>query len=175
MDLRKRILIIVGIVFVIAAAFCVYRYGKQRYQCGYDDAYDIGYRDGYQERNRLALLEGEKAKDAVQTHTKTETKIVYKKVPYNGNDVQIRTEKPVITVDINGKKQKIQQKTETADLAVKTETAVKIKVPERRWVFGVGTDGKKPMYLLKAPISGAVGAWVAGGSHKVMGGVSISF
>ena len=175
MDLRKRLFIVFSIIALIAAAFCVYRYGKQQYQCGYDAAYDVGYRDGYQERNRLALLESEKAKDAVQTHTKTETKIVYKKVPYNGNDVQIRTEKPDVTIEINGKKQKIQQKTETADLAVKTETAVKIRVPERRWVFGIGTDGKRPMYMLKAPISGAVGAWVSGGSRKFMGGVSVSF
>lgn len=175
MDLRKRLFIVFCIIALIAVAFCVYKYGKQQYQCGYDAAYDIGYRDGYQERNRLSLLESEKAKDAVQTHAKTETKIVYKKVPYNGNDVQIRTEKPIVTVDINGKQQKIQQKTETADLSVKTETAVKIHVPERRWVFGIGTDGRRPMYMLKVPISGAVGAWAAGGSHKFMGGVSISF
>lgn len=171
--MNKHILII--IIVLVAVLIGGYRYGCYQHDLGYDTGYDIGYRDGYQERNRLALLEGEKAKDAVQTHATTETKIIYQKVPYTGSDVQIRTEKPVVTVDINGKQQKVQQKTETADLAVKTETAVKIKVPERRWVFGIGTDGKKPMYLLKAPISGAVGAWVAGGSHKLMGGVSISF
>lgn len=167
--------VLIGIIVLVAVLIGGYRYGSYQREIGYNNGYDVGYKDGYQERNRLALLEGEKAKDAVQTHTKTETKIVYQKVPYNGNDVQIRTEKPVVTVDINGKKQQIQQKTETSDLAVKTETAVKIRVPERRWVFGVGTDGKRPMYMLKAPISGAVGAWVAGGSHKFMGGVSISF
>lgn len=167
--------ILITVIVLIAALVGGYQYGVQQRESGYSSGYDVGYRDGYQERNRLALLDNGKAADTVQNHTKTETKIVYEKIPYTGNDVQIRTEKPVVTVDINGKQQKIQQKTETADLAVKTETAVKIRVPERRWVFGIGTDGKRPMYMLKAPVSGAVGAWVAGGSHKLMGGVSISF
>ena len=167
--------VLIAAIVLIAVLIGGYRYGVQQRESGYGSGYDIGYRDGYQERNRLAILENGKAADTVQTHTKTETKIVYQKVPYNGTDVQIRTEKPVVTVEVNGKKQEVQQHTETADLAVKTETAVKIRVPERRWVFGIGTDGKKPMYMLKAPISGAVGAWVAGGSHKFMGGVSISF
>lgn len=167
--------ILITIIVLTAVLIGGYRYGSYQRDLGYDTGYDIGYRDGYQERNRLAIQENGKAADTVQNHTKTETKIVYEKIPYTGSDVQIRTEKPVVTVDINGKQQQIQQKTETADLAVKTETAVKIRVPERRWVFGVGTDGKKPMYMLKAPISGAVGAWVAGGRHKFMGGLSISF
>ena len=110
-------------------------------------------------------------------NTKTETKIVYQKIPYNGNDVQVHTEKPVVTVEVNGKKQEIEQHSETADLAVKTETAVKVKIPERRWSFGIGTDGHKATYMLKAPIKGAVGAWVAGGGkdNRIMGGISISF
>lgn len=167
--------ILITIIVLTAVLIGGYRYGSYQHDLGYDTGYDVGYRDGYQERNRLAILENGKANDTVQNHTKTETKIVYQKIPYNGTDVQIHTEKPIVTVDINGKKQQVHQKTETADLAVKTETAVKIKVPERRWVFGIGTDGKKPMYMLKAPVSGAVGAWVAGGSNKFMGGVSISF
>lgn len=153
-----------------------YFYGKDcyksGYKAGYNAAYSKGYSDGYHDRNKLTE---QQSKDAVTANTKTETKIIYQKIPYTGTDVQVRTEKPVVTVEVNGKKQEVVQHSETADLAVKTETALKIRVPERRWVFGVGTDGKRPMYMLKAPISGAVGAWVAGGSHKVMGGVSISF
>lgn len=170
-DILKCVLIVVvaGIVGSCAGYSVAYeKYYKPRYQAGYD----VGYTDGYQERNRLAQKE---VADAIQSNTKTETKIVYQTIPYNGNDVQVTTEKPVVTVSVNGKQQQVQQHSETADLAVKTETAVAIKIPERRWTFGVGTDGKKPMYMLKAPISGAVGAWVAGGRHKFMGGVSISF
>ena len=163
--------IIAGIAVLILVPLACYYYGKIKYddgyKTGYNAAYSKGYSDGYADKGKLV--------DNGTSTVKTETKVVYQKVPYTGNDVQITTPPPTVTVSVNGKKQQIQQKTETADLAVKTETAVKIRVPERRWVFGVGTDGKKPMYLLKAPISGAVGAWVAGGSHKFMGGVSISF
>lgn len=145
------------------------KYYGPRYKAGYD----AGYTDGYQERNRLVQKE---IADAVAANTKTETKIVYQKVPYTGADVQVHTEPPKVTVDINGKKTDIVQHSETADLAVKTETAVKIKVPERRWSVGIGTDGRKAAYMIKAPIKGAVGAWIAGsGRSKIMGGLSISF
>lgn len=164
---------LVAVLVIIAVGYLTYRNGYDKgYKEAYDTAYSKGYSDGYHDRNKLAE---QQSKDAVTANTNTETKIIYQKIPYTGTDVQVRTEKPVVTVEVNGKKQEVVQHSETADLAVKTETAVKIKVPERRWTFGIGTDGKKPMYMLKAPISGAVGAWVAGGSHKFMGGVSISF
>ena len=164
---------LVAVLVIIGGLYFTYNKGYDKgYKEAYDTAYSKGYSDGYKDRNKLAE---QQIADSVTANTKTETKIVYQKIPYNGNDVQVHTEKPVVTVEVNGKKQEVTQHSETADLAVKTETAVKIKVPERRWTFGIGTDGKKPMYMLKAPISGAVGAWVAGGSHKFMGGVSISF
>ena len=169
---------VLAIIFAIILVFGGgYYYGHTRYNAGYDagykKAYDIGYSEGYNNAN--ALKEKEIA-DAVQAHSKTETKIVYQTIPYNGNDVQVHTEKPKVTVSVNGKKQEIQQKTETADLAVKTETAIKIKIPERRWKFGIGTDGKKPAFMLSAPVTGAVGVWVAGSTNKkIMGGVSVSF
>lgn len=165
--MNKTVFILIGIA--VCMLLGGYFYGKDcyksGYKAGYNAAYSKGYSDGYADKGKLTD----------NSTVKTETKIVYQKIPYNGNDVQITTPPPTVTVSVNGKKQEVKQKTETADLSVKTETAVKIKVPERRWVFGIGTDGKKPMYMLKAPVSGAVGAWVAGGSHKFMGGVSISF
>ena len=171
MDLKK---IVLAVAFILLAAcaggFVGYERAADTY---YQTGYNAGYTAGYQDRNRLVA--GEIA-DAVAANTKTETKIIYEKIPYTGNDVQVHTEKPVVTVEVNGKQQQIQQHTETADLAVKTETAVKIRIPERRWAFGIGTDGKKPAFMLKAPIKGAVGAWVAGSTNKkIMGGVSISF
>ena len=172
MDKSKLILIAAVIALLIGGYF----YAEKRYDAGYNaghmDGYNKGYSDGYADRNKLVAKE---ISDAVVANSKTETKIVYQTIPYNGNDVQVHTEKPVVTVEVNGKKQEVQQHSETADLAVKTETAVKIKVPERRWSVGIGTDGKKPMYMLKAPVKDAIGVWVAGGSHKFMGGLSVSF
>ena len=171
-------LLVAYIVVVLCLLLGSYLHGESKYKDGYDagynEAYSKGYSDGYNDRNKLVQKE---IADAVQASTKTETKIVYQTIPYNGNDVQIKTEKPVVTVDINGKQQQVQQHTETADLAVKTETAVKIKVPERRWSIGIGTDGKKAAYMLKFPVKGAVGGWVTAGGkdNRVMGGVSVSF
>lgn len=167
--MRKLILAVTAVVLIVVIGYILHNKG---YNAGYKNGYDVGYSNGYADRNKLVSKE---ISDAVTANTKTETKIVYKTIPYTGNDIQIKTEKPVVKVEVNGKQQEIKQHSETADLAVKTETEVKIKVPERKWVFGIGTDGKKPMYMLKAPIKDAVGVWVAGGSHKVMGGVSISF
>ena len=165
---------VIAIVVIIAIALCGgYYYGTRQYKAGYDAGYKIGYDDGYKNANALKQKE---IADAVATHSRTETKIVYQKIPYNGNDVQIKTEPPKVTVSVNGKQQEIQQKTETADLAVKTETAVAIKIPERKTSIGIGVDNdKKPAYMLKHNINGATGIWIAGSKHKFMGGVSISF
>lgn len=168
----RNVFIAVAALLVLAVGACYYAY-ENGYNTGYDKGYQAGYTAGYQDRNRLAEQE---ISDAVAANTKTETKIVYQKIPYTGSDVQVHTEKPVVTVEVNGKQQQIQQHSETADLAVKTETAVKIKIPERRWKIGLGTDGKKPAFMLSAPVTGAVGVWVAGSTkNKIMGGVSISF
>lgn len=172
---NKIIYVIIIIILVIGGMYLCYRNGYNKgYEKGYEVGYNTGYDNGYKDRNALVSKE---IADAVQMHSKTETKVVYKEIPYNGNDVQIRTEKPVVTVEVNGKKQEVEQKTATADLAVKTESNIKIKVPERKWTFGIGTDGHKATYMLKAPIKNAVGVWVAGGGkdNRVMGGVSISF
>ena len=166
-------MILICVVILFCCLLGGYFYGKEQYSKGYSKGYEIGYSEGYQNAN---MFKEKEIADAVQANTKTETKIVYQKIPYNGTDVQVKTEPPKVTVEVNGKKQEIQQKTETADLAVKTETSVKIKIPERRWKFGIGTDGKKPAFMLSAPIKGAVGVWVAGSTNKkIMGGVSISF
>ena len=168
---------VVGVLLLLLVGFTSYKVGHNKgvdagYNNGYNAGYSKGYSDGYSDRNKLAEKQ---LADAVTANTKTETQIVYQTIPYTGSDVQVHTDPPVVTVEVNGKKQEVVQHQETADLAVKTETQVKIKVPERRWTFGIGTDGKTATYMLKAPIKGAVGAWVAGGKGKVMGGLSISF
>ena len=167
----KMSLIVSGIIICIIL-LCGYFYCEKKYDEGYDfghkDGYAKGYSDGYSDRNKLAD----------NSTVKTETKIEYVKIPYNGNDVQIKTEPPKVTVEVNGKKQEIKQKQETADLAVKTESSLSIRIPERKWTFGVGTDGHGVSYMLKAPVKDAVGVWIAGTGgrdKKIMGGVSISF
>ena len=165
-------------ICIIGAIICLlllgsYFYAEDKYNAGYTDgynaAYSKGYSDGYADRNKLTD----------NSSVKTETKIVYEKVPYNGeSDVQVKTEAPKITLEINGKKQEIVQKEETAQLAVKSSTEVKLKIPERKWTAGIGSDGHGVSYMLKAPIKDAVGVWVAGSTgrdKKVMGGISISF
>lgn len=169
MTKTAQILCVIGLV--IAGSAVGYMTG---YENGHKTGYDAGYSAGYSDRNKLA---DKQIADAVTANTKTETRVIYQKIPYTGSDVQVRTENPVVTVSVNGKQQEVKQHSETADLAVKTETAVKIRVPERRWKFGIGVDNrKKPAYMLSAPIKGAVGAWVAGsGRNKIMGGLTISF
>lgn len=164
------------VVFALVGVACGYLYGEARFSAGkdtgYRSGYEVGYKAGYEERNRLDLV---KVSDAVTGAVKTETQVIYRPVPYTGSDVKIETPPPVVSVEVNGKKHEFEQKSSTADIAVKTETAVKIKIPERRWKFGVGTDGKNVAGMLSFPVKGAVGGWVAGTRGKVMGGVSISF
>lgn len=166
MDRPKLLIFVVVIVAVLAGG---YVFASRQYDAGYDLGYSAGYSKGYSDGY------ADKGKLSENSTIKTETKIVYEKIPYNGNDVQIKTEPPKVTVSINGKKQEIQQKTETADLQVKTESEVRIKIPERRWHVGIGTDGKNLAGTIKIPVKDAVGVWVAGTKGKVMGGVSISF
>lgn len=163
--------LILAVLVFLGGAFVGYKFGEKKgvdigYDNGYNAGYSAGYSAGYEDKGKLTD----------SSTVKTETKIEYVKIPYNGNDVQISTPPPTVNLEINGKKQEIQQKQETADVQVKTEASVKLKIPERRWSFGIGWDGKNPAYMLKAPIKGAVGAWVAGsGKHKIMGGISVSF
>ena len=164
-------------IFAIGAIICLlilgcYFYSEERYSAvydiGYKDGYSKGYSDGYADRNKLAE----------ESNIKTETKIIYEKIPYSGTDVQIKTEPPKVSLEINGKKTEINQKSETADLAVKTEATVKLKIPERKWTAGIGTDGHGVSYMIKAPVKDAVGIWLAGSSgkdKKIMGGISVSF
>lgn len=167
-----------AVVFATVVGYGCYRVGhglgyKDGERDGYNSGYNVGYHAGYEDKNRLVA---QSIPDHVTAGVRTETKVIYKTVPYAGSDVKISTPPPVVDIEVNGKKTQIQQKQETADLAVKTEASVKIKIPERKWSAGIGTDGKRVAYMLKAPVRGAIGVWVAGsGREKVMGGVSISF
>ena len=164
-------IVIIVIIAIALVTGCTYACYKNGYSRGYKVGYDAGYKAGYAERNALAETK------EPEVRTVTETKVVYKEVPYNGNDVQVTTEKPKVTIAVNGKKQELKQTTATADLAVKTEAKIDLKIPERKWVVGIGTDGHDPALMLKAPLSknGAVGIWGAGTRKKAFVGLSVSF
>lgn len=177
--MKRYLYIALAVLLAALACYGCFCYGRHigytdGERDGYNSGYNTGYHAGYEDKNRLVVAS---VPDHVTAGTKTETRIVYKTVPYTGADVKVTTPPPTVTVEVNGKKTEVAQKQETADLALKTETAVKIRVPERRWTFGIGTDGHKATYMLKAPVSGAVGVWVAGGGrdNRVAGGVSVSF
>lgn len=167
--MRNKMSIIISVIVICIILLCGYFYCEKKYDEGYDfgykDGYSKGYSDGYEDKGKLSD----------NSTVKTETKIIYEKIPYNGNDVQVKTEPPKVTVSINGKKQEIKQKTETADLQVKTDAEVKIKIPERKWHVGIGTDGKHLAGTVKIPVKDAIGVWVSGTKGKVMGGISVSF
>ena len=169
----KLILFSLLLIFIVFALFYVQKVRVNAYNEGYNDGYRIGYEDGYEDRNSVP--------NSVQTVT--ETKVVYTEKPYDGkNDVVIHTDKPVVTIDVNGKQQQIVQTDTTADIGVQTTVTTKLRLPEKKWAIGLGIDNnKKVAYMLKSPLkvgknSDNLGLWIAGsGRDKVMGGVSISF
>ena len=159
-------LIIISIVSIIVA----YTTGKKD---GYKDGYKVGYADGIK-------IETEKPKsDTVQTVAKVETTTtttIRPKTTADKADVIITTAPPIVKASVNGKKYEFKPQSEVLQTGVATTATLNIKVPERRWTIGLGTDGHKPAYMLKAPVKDAIGIWVAGsGRSKIMGGLSVSF
>jgi len=166
--------VLITIVVLIAVLIGGYRYGVRQY--------DLGYREGWTaaiESTAYAPAVPERP-DTVQTQaavvTQTET-VVRPKTANDKASVVITTEKPVVTATVNGKAYDFKPQTEVLQTGVKTYGTVNIRIPERRWVVGLGTDGKRAAYMVKAPIGkSAVGLWVAGsGRKKIMGGLSVSF
>jgi len=166
--------ILITIIVLTAVLIGGYRYGVRQY--------DLGYREGW-----TAAIESTaavpavperpdtvQAQAAVVTHTET---IVRPKTASDTASVVIKTEAPKVAATVNGKPYTFDAQTEVLQTGVKTFGTVNIKIPERRWVVGLGTDGRRAAYMVKAPIGkSAVGLWVAGsGRDKVMGGLSVSF
>lgn len=167
---KERALELALIVVAIVAVIVAYNTGKKD---GYKDGYKIGYADGIK-------IETEKPKsDTVQTVAKIETKTTTTVRPKTKDDtaeVVINTTPPVVKASVNGQKYEFKPQSEVLQTGIATTATLNIKVPERRWTIGLGTDGHKPAYMVKAPIKDAIGVWVAGsGKDKVMGGLSISF
>ena len=170
---ENKKLLIAYCVVVCCFLLGYFFHGKNRY----NEGYAAGWTAAVEASCQLPEQPAAKADTvtAAATTTVTATTTVQPRQTASDPVVAVKTETPKTTVTVNDKQYTFDAKTEVLQTGIKTQTDIKVKIPERRWVFGVGTDGKRPMYMLKAPISGAVGAWVAGGSHKFMGGVSISF
>lgn len=148
---------------------------------GYQSGSERGRKDGYD--TAVALFQQRQNKETktdvvsgtVTTVVEAAT-TVRPRVDGTEAAVQVAVEPSKTTVTVNDKKYEFNAKSEILQTGVRTETEVKLRIPERRWVVGLGTDGKKAAYMVKTPVKGAVGLWIAGsGRDKVMGGVTISF
>lgn len=166
------------IVIVIVVALCIlgsgYYYGTRQYKAGYDKGYVAGVESVHN-------VPDKKEADTVQTVATVQTEaktVVRPKTQPTEPSVAVKVEKPTITATVNGKKYDFKPQSEVLDTTVKTTGVISVRVPERRWVAGIGYGkDKKVSYMLKAPIGkSAVGVWIAGsGKSNVMGGLSVSF
>ena len=100
-------------------------------------------------------------------------------------DIELTTPPQVVTVSVNGRKQTIEKATDeryTFDknkltYTQKSTTDLNITVPDstRHWSIGVGVGRNGAAGLLRFPLRGHVGGWIAGDRRSVMGGVSVNF
>lgn len=177
-DYRKIWAVVIAALLFILAFYCTYKKG---YNSGYDKGFVAGEAKAVaaycQAKANASDNQKESDKVAIGSSVITHTEVAIKpKQKQEDADVKIETKPPKVSVLVNDKKYDFNAKSEYLQAGVQTTAAVAIKIPERRWTVGLGTDGKKAAYMLKAPIKGAVGVWVAGsGKDKIMGGLSVSF
>ena len=167
---------VIALVILIAIALCGgYYYGTRQYRAGYD----AGYIAGVESVHSVPIKE---EADTVQTVATVQTEaktVVRPKQTASEPSVAVKVEKPTITATVNGKKYDFKPQSEVLDTTVKTTGVISVRVPERRWVAGIGYGkDRKVSYMLKAPLgkSENIGVWVAGsGKKNFMGGLSVSF
>lgn len=165
----------IALVVLVALALAGgYYYGTRQYRAGYDK----GYVAGVESVHSVPIKE---KPDTVQTVATVQTEaktVVRPKTTASEPSVAVKVEQPKIVATVNGKKYDFKPQSEVLDTTVKTTGVISVRVPERRWVAGIGYGkDKKVSYMLKAPIGkSAVGVWVAGsGKKNFMGGLSVSF
>ena len=170
----NRLYIVVAVAIIALGVYGGYRYGENQYKKGYD----AGYTACAESMSVPIIVEKHDTVQASTAVTTTVTASVRQKQSTDKASVVVKTEEPKIVATVNGKKYDFKPKSEVLDTTVKTTGVINIRVPERRWVVGVGYSKDKSVgYMLKAPIGkSAVGVWVAGsGKKNVMGGLSVSF
>ena len=166
---------IITLIVLVTIALCGgYYYGTRQYRAGYDK----GYVAGVESVHSVPIKE---KPDTVQTvatvQTSTQT-VVRPKTTASEPSVAVKVEQPKIVATVNGKKYDFKPQSQVLDTTISTTGVISVRVPERRWVAGIGYGkDKKVSYMLKAPIGkSAVGVWVAGsGKKNFMGGLSVSF
>lgn len=166
--------VLITIVVLIAVLIGGYQYGVRQYDLGYREGWTAAIESTAPVPAVPAVPDTVQTQAAVVTHTET---IVRPKTGADKASVVVTTEAPKVAATVNGKPYTFDAKTEVLQTGVKTYGTVNIRIPERRWVVGLGTDGKRAAYMVKAPIGkSAVGLWVAGaGRDKIMVGLSVSF
>lgn len=174
MKMNNTILKYIAIAVAITAIG--YIYGERRYNNGYKVGYDIGYADAMETVQVPIEVKPDTVQTVATVQTVTET-VVRPKTKPDEPSVVIKTKEPEIVASVNGKKYDFKPTHELLETGIKTTGVISVKVPERKYSFGIGYGkDKKVSYMLKVPVKNAVGLWVAGsGKKNFMGGVSISF
>lgn len=167
---KKNITIIIIVIVISIAMFYL---GKNN---GYKTGYDTGYAAALESITPIEKPKSDTVQTAVAIKTETET-TVKPKTKQDKADVVVNTTPPVIHASVNGKKYDFKPQSEYLNTEVKTTGVINVKVPERKYTFGIGYGkDRKVSYMLKVPVKDAVGIWVAGsGKKNVMGGLSVSF
>lgn len=177
MTLTGKGLLIAVLCVILIALTCFFSGRDIGYKNGYKAGYDAGYTECAETMTMPFEVKHDTVQASVAVQTSTQT-TVRPKTAQDTASVVIKTEEPKIVATVNGKKYDFKPQSQVLDNTVTTTGVINVRVPERRWVAGIGYGkDKKVSYMLKAPIGkSAVGVWVAGsGKHNVMGGVSVSF
>lgn len=170
----NRLYIAVAVAIIALGVYSGYRYGENQYKKGYD----AGYTACAESMSVPIVVQKPDTVQASVGVATTTTTTVRPKTKEDTASVVVKTEAPKVVATVNGKKYDFKPQSEVLDTTVKTTGVINVRIPERRWVVGVGYSKDKSVgYMLKAPIGkSAVGVWVAGsGKKNVMGGLSVSF
>ena len=160
---------------VIAVILLILTGCKRLYDKGYEAGYDAGYTACAEAMSIPIEVKPNQTVATVKTVTET---VVKPKTKPGEPSVVIKTKEPEIVASVNGKKYDFKPTTEILETGIKTTGVISVKIPERKTVVGVGTDGRHVAGMIKVPVkigTDATGLWIAGTKGKVMGGVSISF
>lgn len=173
---------IIAVIVAILVLVLTYFVGKNNgYDNGYKTGYDVGYANALESVTPVEKPKNDTVQVATAVKTETQTTVrpkTQQEITHNTPAVQITTKEPTVQATVNGKKYEFKPQSQILETGIATTATINVKIPERRWVAGVGYGkDKKVSYMLKAPIGkSAVGVWLAGqDKHNVMGGISISF
>lgn len=116
--------------------------------------------------------------------TVTEIRYVEKESPDDA-DVQVTAPKQELIISVNGRKQKIEKAEGERFVFDKnkltyTQTSsasIDLRVPDntRHWSIGVGIGKNGTAGMVRFPLKGNVGGWIAGDKRNVLAGISVNF